>query len=263
MKEYLKTSNVYVILGYLVGLVLSSLLGMLIVCNIASALYDIPSKEAINLLSVKTLEGLSQNKIDAYYFMQSWNNLLSYFVIAIIVIFFGRGYLYEDVLDLKKNKMKNFLYVGYAILGCALLYDFSVLFSYLAGLLSDTNSSANQTSFELMIENGYGAIVFFSVVFLAPICEELVYRKAIFKFFKNKKQWYLPLIISSLVFALPHMITTKEGFLVWVILFISYYVSGLILGLVYHFSNDNIYISVLCHMLNNLLAFLLIIWRLA
>ena len=54
-------------------------------------------------------------------------------------------------------------------------------------------------------------------------------------------------------------ICTSTYALVWVIFFFSYFSSGVILALVYHFSDDNVIVSTICHMLNNLLAFLLIV----
>lgn len=260
MKKYLKTNNISVILGYFIAMVLGSFLGIIIICSVAASKFDLAVTDAINILSLKSLEGLDANAVKAFYFMQSWNNLISYILIFAIVVFFGRGFIVEDFQKLKKQKMlTNLLYLGIAVVGFGLLYGSSVLFSWLSGLVSNVTSSENQDSFVGMIKNGYGAIVFISVVFLAPISEELVYRKSIFKFFNDKKLWYIPLLISALVFALPHMLTTEESFLVWTILFLSYFASGIILALVYHFSDDNIIISTICHMLNNLLAFLLII----
>ena len=260
MKNYLKTNNISVILGYLIAMVLGSFLGILIICNIAATKYGITLSEATNLLTLKDLNGLEPSMLKAYYFMQSWNNLLSYVLIFGIVVFFGRGFIVEDFINLKSENKLNLLYsICFAILGFGLLYGSSVLFSWLSSLVSNVTSSENQNSFVGMITNGYGPIVFISVVFLAPISEELVYRKSIFKFFKEKKLWYIPTLISGLVFALPHMLTTQESFLVWVIFFFSYFSSGVILALVYHFSDDNVIVSTICHMLNNLLAFLLIV----
>lgn len=260
MKNYLKTNNISVILGYFVAMVLGSFLGILIICNIAALKFGITLNDARNLLTLKELNDLDSNMINAFYFMQSWNNLLSYVLIFIFVVFFGRGFIVEDFKKIKKKNKLNLLFcLGLALFGFGLLYGSSVLFSWLSSLVSNVTSSENQNSFVGMITNGYGPVVFISVVFLAPISEELVYRKSIFKFFKDKKLWYIPMLISGLVFALPHMLTTQESFLVWVILFFSYFSSGIILALVYHFSDDNVIVSTICHMLNNLLAFLLII----
>lgn len=259
MKKYLKTNNISIIIGYFLAMVLGSLLGILIICNIAASKYNITLFEATNILSLKDISNLDPNALNAYYFMQSWNNLLSYILIFTIVIFFGRGYLVADFKKLIAKKKHTLLYLGLAILGVGLLYGTSVFFSWLSSLVSDVTSSENQNSFEGMVANGYGSIVFISVVILAPISEELVYRKSIFSFFKDKKIWYIPTLISGLIFALPHMLTTQESFLVWTILFCSYFLSGIILALIYHFSDDNVLISTICHILNNLLAFLLII----
>ena len=130
MKNYLKTNNISVILGYLIAMVLGSFLGILIICNIAATKYGITLSEATNLLTLKDLNGLEPSMIKAYYFMQSWNNLLSYVLIFGIVVFFGRGFIVEDFSNLKSKNKLNLLYsISFVILGFGLLYGSSVLFS--------------------------------------------------------------------------------------------------------------------------------------
>ena len=152
MKNYLKTNNISVILGYLIAMVLGSFLGILIICNIAATKYGITLSEATNLLTLKDLNGLEPSMIKAYYFMQSWNNLLSYVLIFGIVVFFGRGFIVEDFINLKSENKLNLLYsICFAILGFGLLYGSSVLFSWLSSLVSNVTSSENQNSFVGMI----------------------------------------------------------------------------------------------------------------
>ena len=65
MKNYLKTNNISVILGYLIAMVLGSFLGILIICNIAATKYGITLSEATNLLTLKDLNGLEPSMIKA------------------------------------------------------------------------------------------------------------------------------------------------------------------------------------------------------
>lgn len=260
MKQYLKTHYLFIILSYLIGMLLGSLLSIIILYNIAGSLYDVSFNECSKILMLESLDNQPQNIVDCYYFIQSWSNFISYLVVFIFTLFYARGYLIEDFRSFKQiNKKRNFFNIILAFSGCIILYYSSYFFSFIAYKLTKETQSVNQSSFENMILNGYGFIIFIAVFILAPIAEELVYRKAIFKFFEGRKiNWFIPVIVSALIFALPHM-TSTEMSLAWPIFLLSYLSSGIILGLVYHFSNKNIYISILCHMLNNLVAFIMII----
>ncbi len=259
MKNYLKTNHIFVILGYAAALLFGNLLAIVIFTGIASAKYDITVSQIMNMLSNKDISELNQIEHDCYYFCQSWINFFTYFTIIILVLFFARGFMKTDFLKIKEYKKKNFRYLLYSILGFGLLYGSSVLFSWLVSLVSKTTSSQNQIGIEGMILNGYAFITFITIFLLAPIAEELVYRKAIFKFFDNKKKRIIPIVFSALCFSLPHMLAAEESFVVWLLLFLSYFACGVILSLVYELSDRNVYYSIFAHMLNNLLAFLLIV----
>lgn len=262
MRQYFKTHYFFIILGYLIGMIIGSLLSIVILYNVASSLFDIPFSECSKILMLESLKDEPQNVVDCYYFIQSWSNFISYLVVFIITVFYARGYFKEDFRDIKKsNKKKKIYNIILALCGCVLLYYSSYFFTFIANKITgqENSVSTNQSSFENMILNGYGIIVFFAVFLLAPVSEELVYRKSIFKIFERfNVKWFIPIIVSALIFAIPHMTSTKMS-VVWPIYLLSYLTSGLILSFVYHFSNKNIYVSILCHMLNNLVAFLLII----
>lgn len=259
MKKYLQTNYILVIFGYIFGLLMGNLLGIIIFAAIASFKYNLGVPTVMNILGQTDISSFSTNELDCYYFCQSWINTFTYFIIVIIVIFFARGFLKTDFLKIKSYKKNNFKYIIYSLVGVGLLYGSSVFFSWLVGLLSKTTSSQNQLSIEGMILNGYSIITFITIFLLAPIAEELVYRKAIFKFFENKKHRIIPILVSSLCFSIPHMLSTEESFIVWFFMFLSYLSCGIILALVYELSDQNIYYTILAHMLNNLIAFLLIV----
>lgn len=259
MKKYLQTNNISVILGYVFALIMGNLFGIVVFAGIASSKFDIEVSKILNLISQTDISNLTLVELDCYYFCQSWINTFTYFIIIIFVLFFARGFIKTDFFKLKDYKKNNLKYVLYSFIGFGLLYGTSVLFSWLVSLVSKTTSSQNQISIEGMILNGYSVITFITIFLLAPIAEELVYRKAIFKFFENKKNRVIPILVSALCFSLPHMLSAEESFIVWFLLFLSYFSCGIILSLVYELSDKNIFFSILAHMLNNLLAFLLIV----
>lgn len=265
MKQYFKSSPLGIIFAYLVGMLVGSLLGMLISALIGSAIFDINVSELIKYVStdIKDLAFTSPNQIKAYNFMGAWVNFFQYFIMLVATAFYARDFLVTDFRDIRSdsNKRKRFLIMlAIAVLGVAFLIGFSELVNYLVSLVTNgkDQTSANQSTLENMINNGQSVIVFITVLFIAPIVEELVYRKAIFSLL-SKQKMIVPLMVSSLAFALPHMLQGQENVWAWIILFIGYLVSGIVLGLIYHFSHKNIYASIFAHMLNNLVAFLMIV----
>ena len=92
-----------------------------------------------------------------------------------------------------------------------------------------------------------------------PLVEELIYRKAIFKLL-DKKHIVLSYVVSTIVFVLPHMLSTPiNNFGDWLLLCVPYFISAILLCLVYHLSKKNVYASWFVHMINNLVTFILIL----
>lgn len=257
-----RKQSVGIILIYLAGIFLAMLIGYIIFGLIGAAIYNLELGRIIEIVSTKQEEVwlLEKNEQDVYYFMNSYLNFFQYFIIAIGLAYYARPSLKYDFHALKRDSKRMYIMACVAVVAVALLYGISALFEYFVKLLSDNNQSisANQNMIVDMIKNGHGVIVFITVFFLAPLVEEFVYRKAIFGILSRFPR-ILPIIVSSLIFALPHMLSQTGSAAIWIVLFTSYFLSGLVLALIYHFSNKNIYISILCHALNNLLAFLLIV----
>ena len=93
-----------------------------------------------------------------------------------------------------------------------------------------------------------------TTVFLAPIVEELVFRKSFFAVIKNK---WIALVLSSFVFGIIHALSTAGTFQTKLIYAIPYFSSGLAFGIAYIRSDKNIIVPIACHMFNNIVATLL------
>ncbi|MEO1771926.1 CPBP family intramembrane glutamic endopeptidase [Candidatus Enterococcus ferrettii] len=92
-------------------------------------------------------------------------------------------------------------------------------------------------------------LLFFSMVVMAPVLEELVFRGFVFKFFFRENRLFAYLL-SSLLFTLIHVPTD-------LISFVTYGSLALVMGFVYYKTN-RIEMSMLTHAINNLLPALVL-----
>lgn len=180
-----------------------------------------------------------------------YTNFTVYLLMFIGLIINDFKYLKNDLLNFKNNLFKNIIYL---ILGGAILYLASYLINFGLSKLGISMSN-NQVSIENMLILGSKVITFFSVIIFAPLVEELIYRKSIYALSNNKVVYY---IISILAFSLPHMLSTTYDLKTFVLGLIPYLFSGFILSLIYDHTK-NIYVSTIAHIINNFIAFLIII----
>ena len=165
-----------------------------------------------------------------------------------------RNHLLDDFREVKNRKL---YYILFAVIGAIAFYAITLVVSAVVSYL--VGESNNQNVIEGMILNGGTIPVFFAVVLCAPLVEELVYRKSIFKLLENKPIIY-SYLVSVIAFVLPHMISTPMTNIGnWLLLCIPYFVSAILLCLVYQKSNKNIWVVWGIHMFNNLIAFILIL----
>lgn len=180
-----------------------------------------------------------------------YTNFTVYLLMFIVLIINDFKYLKNDLLNFKNNLFKNIIYL---ILGGAILYLASYLINFGLSKLGISMSN-NQISIENMLILGSKVITFFSVIIFAPLVEELIYRKSIYALSNNKVVYY---IVSILAFSLPHMLSTTYDLKTFVLGLIPYLFSGFILSLIYDHTK-NIYVSTIAHIINNFIAFLIII----
>ena len=207
---------------------------------------------------------------NVYEHMQSSLNIILQIVIygiAIIGVVILMWKPFEE--DLKRINKKTF---AFGAMGFGLLYAANIvgtIFLTLIGVMNFKSNASNQDAINSMFNTSIPnlIILFIVIVIMAPILEELVFRKAIFKQFKNK---YLALIVSSLAFGMLHVIssallvfiniTNGEAaffdFVLELIYVIPYSLMGFALGIAYIKSNKNIVSSMFAHFLNNLISYI-------
>ena len=186
--------------------------------------------------------------------LNAYSNITIYFISAVslgVVLFI---FLKEDFNKLKTWNIKKVLLVfGIALLFVAFSYFSSVLITKIVG----DNSVNEKILHDVIKRKQFRFIMFISVVLLAPFVEEMVFRKCIFKLMNHRPFW-VALITSSLVFALMHMFSTHLSWK-WIVLFVGYILDALCLALIYKYFDENIYASMLAHMLNNMIMFIIVI----
>lgn len=93
----------------------------------------------------------------------------------------------------------------------------------------------------------YQMIGLVTLIFLTPIMEETVFRGVVIPGLERKTNWIIAVFIVNSFFAVMHVYSI--GF----IFFPMYLVLGIILSLAYRFSNNNLVVTILIHLLFNLL----------
>lgn len=129
-------------------------------------------------------------------------------------------------------------------------FSLVLLVKLLSGVILTLEGSVTTNNQELIID-GFSktpiVLIFLLVVVAAPIMEEITVRGFIMKKCFSEKH-YIGVVVSSLLFGLLHRPTTIGSFLI-------YSSMGFIFGMCYK-KTDRIELSIILHMLNNLLGFL-------
>ncbi|MGX7031378.1 CPBP family intramembrane glutamic endopeptidase [Vagococcus zengguangii] len=122
-------------------------------------------------------------------------------------------------------------------------------------LMENDTTSNNEAIYDLATQINPGTL-FFILCVLAPIGEELIFRFGIIRLFGDimnpddtKKVWF-GLIISSVLFCLPHTPDSIPAFF-------AYTIMGFIMGYIY-VKSKRIEVSMALHFINNFLAYLVI-----
>lgn len=160
------------------------------------------------------------------------------------------------VADLKRYRFNYLLNTLLIIGGAILIYFVGVAQVKIYELLGIEGESSNQALIETLINSEMRPLMFIMVVFFAPVLEELIFRKLLIGYLTQKLRWSLPVasLISVFSFALIHVIADPSSY----IFIFQYLTLSAIITLSYVFSKNNIYVPIGVHLINNLLAYLLV-----
>ncbi len=161
--------------------------------------------------------------------------------IILISIYINKKELKSSLKTIKKDFNLKVFIIG--IITCIL----SIIISYILTKVTGDTSTNQQALIDDI--NKYKHLYMFIIIFINPLAEEFLYRLP----YSNSKN-LLSFIISSLIFSSLHLTSTSD-----LIYLIAYLIPTIGLTLNY-FKTNNIYISYLLHLLNNLINVLLLIW---
>ena len=155
-------------------------------------------------------------------------------------------YLFKDYKKCLNIKEIIGRYINSSIINMGLSYLLIGAFIFIN--VNIANEILNTSSSQDMLYSGSIIINSISIVIIAPILEEIIYRKVIFKRLAKKTNVVIGIILSSIIFGLCH----ASDSMVFAILF------GVILCVLYKKYN-NILIPMSLHFFNNLMSTILLL----
>jgi len=178
--------------------------------------------------------------------------LISQFIAEVIGIVMIIGFLKNIfIYDFKKLKDKWYIKLIIVVLGTVLLVLTTSILTEIYEALGIDGTSENQTGIEEALSSNMRVFMIIMVVILAPIFEEILFRKLLIGYLTEKAHLSdgISFLISTFVFALIHVLD-----LVSIVFIFIYLALSAIITLSYMISKKNIYVSTILHMLNNFLS---------
>lgn len=200
------------------------------------------------------------------YIATSIVNLLIYAILIVALLLISHKELLGEVKTFFKDKKDNIFFKIIAAYG--IFYAINLFFNVviqnieinanltniiLGNQTSITSTADNQNIIEKILHSNGFIFMFLSAGILGPICEELVFRKALFNVCKTKE---MGILLSSLCFGLIH-ITSSLGqydLLSMILMTIPYIASGIAFGIIYIKNDCNIVVPTIVHMLSNIIS---------
>lgn len=169
----------------------------------------------------------------------------------IIIGYFLFRIIKNNKLNEEKEKCFNLETLKQGAITLGLLYLVNIVITL---LIPNLSTGANQENVNSIIQTA-PILSFFSVVIIAPIVEEIIFRYLLVTpFFKNKK--YIGIVLSALLFGSIHLVSSIQNNTLLADLpnLCIYAGMGAVLACQY-VKTENIYVPILGHTFNNLLAY--------
>lgn len=178
------------------------------------------------------------------FLMLPYTDVIYHAIMTMIFLFLGRNYLKE------KGSGWNLATLWVVVQGVMAMMFGSALISGLISTLTGLDQSLNQqTLIDVFLQNPLALSV--QAIIFAPIAEEVVFRGALYRQFRQAQRFLGPLIVSSLVFAVMHAMVAllmQSWSDLWFIPMYAY--MGLVLAVVYE-RTHSLYAAIAVHLLNN------------
>ena len=169
--KYLLLIGIYLLNQFVVGSLI-----IIAIAKIYSNNNNLDYNYLINVLDGKiSLEGLSDAYLNAYGHILSISNLITYSISLVFVIILLYKDFISDYINLKEKPKFFAIFIPIAAVAFTII---SICFDL---LLQNIGNSNNQNTIVAIMKYGGAIPMIIAVVIMAPIIEEFVYRKSIFK----------------------------------------------------------------------------------
>lgn len=169
--------------------------------------------------------------------------LFSNFICVTILIILYRKSIIKGIKDLKNKNFKPLL-KGFEIWFIGLMV--MAFSNFIITWLNSGNTANNEESIRIMLKNSpYFASL--SIVILAPIIEELTFRKSFREIFDNK---WLYIATSGIIFGAIHIFLSPVNSIIDYLYIIPYCSMGVAFSYMYY-ETDNILVPITMHIMHN------------
>ena len=193
-------------------------------------------------------------KLDVKHLSNSMGVILSTFsslIVLIILLLIYRKDLKVEFKKFKDNLSDNFdIGVKYWMIGLFVM----MISNFILNFVIKAGGANNEEAVQSMIKS-LPWLMIIDAGIIAPINEELVFRKSIKDVFKNK---YLFVLISFLIFGGAHVVFSSNSFLDYLYI-IPYGALGAAFAMAYY-ESDTVFTSMSMHMIHNTLLILISIF---
>ena len=166
-------------------------------------------------------------------------------IITVILVLINSDLFKNKDADFKKNFKKYLLLIiKYWLIGAALMYISNTIINSFTHTIAE-NEVVNRESLNNDLVNSLS-----SMIVIAPLCEEIMFRGSFKNSLKNK---YIFCLFTAFLFGLTHVIFSDD-----IIYIIPYALFGYYLAKLYY-ETDNIYNSIIMHMWHNLVCIIIIL----
>jgi membrane protease YdiL (CAAX protease family) len=173
------------------------------------------------------------------------------FLLAILMVLVDRVNFKRKWREFRQNISAN---LGKISIGFILVYLALMASQVILETLGISEVSKNEeTIASLFTADPLRLVLLFLLLCIfTPIVEEIIFRKVVFGFLDRRFGAIIAIIFSGAIFGIMHVISYGDF-----IQSIPYILMGTVFGFVYHWSKNNIYVTIGVHFINNLIAYLL------
>ncbi len=203
---------------------------------------------AVRLKSVDIINDIIDKGNESVYYQSLiiFAQVITNIPIAILFVYFSRKILKADWIKFKNKLGRNVIII---VVSTLLILPATIIVSVIYDQLGIKGVSENESLIRALLQHPYAWVMTIATVLFAPLIEELMFRKFLIGTIETKFKWnpVVAVIISTVIFSLVHVVSD-------VVFIFQYIPLAAIITLSYHYSDNNIYVSIGVHLLNNLIA---------